>query len=161
MRKNVIFLLISLLRVGCFQNSKASMTGFLKFATKGANYREREMGHSEKIIYSARVEGDNEHDLLAYVISTFPNVKREQAKRWLSSGSIFVNGEPQSKFNLKLFQSDQVVIKSGNFPAELSKQSIIYEDGSMVAVIKPIGITSSSSPLLLRLSSPLFLSYSN
>jgi len=77
--------------------------------------------------------------LLDYVICTFNTVKRNQAKKWLSTKFISVNGIPQTQFNFQLNQNDIVSIASarslnGKDSSVNDEYSIVYDDNDLLVI---------------------------
>lgn len=90
--------------------------------------------------------------LLEFVLTSFPTVKRSQAKQWLTYESILVNDEVQSKFDYELYPGDVVLIRSGKSPivaagASSSSRSALpatistlFEDDHLIVLEKPSGM---------------------
>ena len=54
------------------------------------------------LIHSSIASTGSQATLLDYILAANPTMKRSNIKKYLSFGNVFVNGEPQSQFDLPL-----------------------------------------------------------
>jgi 23S rRNA pseudouridine1911/1915/1917 synthase len=88
-------------------------------------------------------------ELLAYLFSSHPGVKKAKVRQWLKHGSIQVNGRSITRFNHPLQAGDVVLIRDKN---EVRAEGvlpfgmkILFEDASLVVIDKPAGLLSMAS----------------
>lgn len=80
----------------------------------------------------------SEDSLLDFLYKNLEGKSKKEIKSFLRHGQIFINSKKQTKFNFKLKKNDQIVIQQKGknslpFP-------ILYEDDSLIAVTKPVGL---------------------
>ena len=80
-------------------------------------------------------------------------VSRGRIKGWIESGLAMVDGEVAAKGNTKLAQGQAVSIRcAGPEPGESAAEPVrgdiraVYEDGDMLVVVKPAGLTTHPAP---------------
>lgn len=110
-------------------------------------------GEVRRYIHKAVVESSGPLQLLQFLITTLPNVKRTQAKLWLSYDAVVVNGEAQSKFDYGLSPGDLVIVRAGKVAGAGSASartdnlargvSILHEDDHIIVVEKPFNMSVS------------------
>lgn len=80
-------------------------------------------------------------ELLAYLFTAWPEVKKKQVRTWLKYKSVTVNGRVISQFDHPLKKGDVVAIRNDRFAAPDTKLSsgirIRYEDDAILVVEKP------------------------
>lgn len=85
--------------------------------------------------------------LLSFILSRMPDIKRNKAKEWLSSGSLWVNGDPHTQFDYQLFQSDIVQVRSESLRGCIRPGlNVVFDDDVLIAVEKPVGLPVSLDP---------------
>jgi 23S rRNA pseudouridine1911/1915/1917 synthase len=106
-----------------------------------------------KYIHKGEVEQDHPSTLLEYVINVFPDVKRTQAKQWLSFGALMINDETTKRYDHKLEVGDVVLVRSGHIHQERvglnrhglpSGVKVLYEDEDILALSKPAGMVANN-----------------
>lgn len=79
--------------------------------------------------------------LLEYIIGTVPNTKRIQAKKWLQTQSVTVNGIAQSRFDFQLQAYDKICVKSLKHAIPVStfaeRAFIAYDDEDLAIAVLP------------------------
>jgi len=89
-------------------------------------------------------------ELLAFLFTTWPEVKRTQMKLWLKHQAVLVNNRPVTQFNHPLAPGDVITLRTGQGAtpkAELpGGMKIVYEDASIVVIDKPAGLLSMATP---------------
>ena len=86
--------------------------------------------------------------LMPFLISGLQGWSRSTVKQRLKSGCVMVNGEQVTKHNHELVTGDQVVVEAAARGAfSLRPQlDILYKDRDLIAINKPAGMLSVSSP---------------
>ena len=86
--------------------------------------------------------------LMPFLISGLKGWSRSTVKQRLKSGCVMVNGEQVTKHNHELVTGDQVVVEAAARGAfSLRPQlDILYKDRDLIAINKPAGMLSVSSP---------------
>ncbi len=88
-------------------------------------------------------------ELLAFLFTAWPEVKRKQVRNWLKFQSVSVNGRPVSQFNHPLHPGDVVEIRSGRLVAPRkvlpSGIKIRFEDDAVIVIEKPEGLLSMAT----------------
>jgi len=87
-----------------------------------------------------------ECELLAFLLSKYPNLSRNAVKSLLSNHQVSVDGAPVSQFNLKLVKEDIVIVSK----RRISKKTradlpIIFENEEFIVINKPSGLLSIAS----------------
>ena len=106
-----------------------------------------------RYIHKANVDSTGPLQLLQFLTTALPNVKRTQAKLWLSYNAVVVNGEVQSKFDYGLSSGDLVVVRAGKVAGAGSAGartdslargvSVLHEDDDIIVVEKPFNLSVS------------------
>lgn len=87
--------------------------------------------------------------LLDYLFRLYPDSSRTKVKQILGSGTISVNGQATTAFNLALNPGDVVEIASSIKHQKIpSPYPILLEDENFVVIEKPVGIVTSSEQLI-------------
>lgn len=80
-------------------------------------------------------------ELLAYLFTAWPDVKKKQIRTWLKFKSVTVNGQVLTQFNHPLKPGDVVAIRTDRFATPNTKLStgirICYEDDAVIVIEKP------------------------
>lgn len=88
-------------------------------------------------------------ELLSFLFSAWPEVKRKQVRTWLKFQTVTVNGRPISQFNHPLRPGDVVAISEDRFAAPKavlpSGIKIRYEDDTVIVIEKPEGLLSMAT----------------
>jgi len=88
--------------------------------------------------------------LLASLFLIWPDEKKKQIRTWLKFQAITVNGRPVSQFDHPLQMGDTVAVRTDRFAAPKTRLAsglkIYFEDAHLLAVEKPEGLLSISSP---------------
>jgi 23S rRNA pseudouridine1911/1915/1917 synthase len=88
-------------------------------------------------------------ELLAYLFSTWPDVKRKQVRTWLKFQAVTVNDRPVTQFNHSLRPGDVVAIRSDRFAVPktvlASGMKVFFEDASLIVIDKPENLLSVAS----------------
>lgn len=89
---------------------------------------------------------EHQSELLPFLFTALPEVKRNKIRQWLKFDSIRVNGQVANRTNHVLNIGDTVSIEtqtssaaSQSFPAKLK---IVYEDPSLIVIDKPANLLS-------------------
>lgn len=108
-----------------------------------------------RCIHKVIVERSNPTQLLEFLSTTLPGVKRTKAKVWLSHYAVIVNGEIQTKFDYEMYPGDVVIVRSGKASSAASTSrssatlekgvSVIYEDDDIIVVDKPYNMSTSKA----------------
>ncbi len=87
-------------------------------------------------------------ELLTFLFQCYPNKGRNDVKSLLSNHLVLVNGTPISQFNFMLVKGDVVSITEKSIKPQSvnSKIPIVYEDDDFIAINKPYGLLSVSTP---------------
>lgn len=88
-------------------------------------------------------------ELLAYLFSTWPEVKKKQVRQWLKYQAIMVNARPVTQFNHPLHPGDVVAVRSDRFAAPKTVlpggMKVFYEDAALIVIDKPADLLSIAS----------------
>lgn len=88
-------------------------------------------------------------ELLAYLFTAWPEVKKTQIRQWLKHQAVTVNDRPISQFNHPLRPGDVVAIRGDRFAAPktalASGLKIYFEDADILVVDKPTDLLSIAS----------------
>lgn len=84
---------------------------------------------------------ENPVNLITFLISKFPEMKKNTIKDYISNGSILVNSKIQTKATLLLNIGDKIEISYNKRPLQnLYNLEILYSDPNLAVVIKPEGL---------------------
>jgi 23S rRNA pseudouridine1911/1915/1917 synthase len=85
-------------------------------------------------------------ELLAYLFSAWPEVKKKQVRTWLKHQAILVNERPVTQFNHPLYPGDVVAVKIGGFTTARTGlpvgMKVHFEDASLIVIHKPENLLS-------------------
>ena len=88
-------------------------------------------------------------ELLTYLFTTWPEVKRKQVRTWLKFQAVTVNDRPITQFNHGLLPGDVVAIRSDRFAVPktvlASGMKVFFEDASLIVIDKPENLLSVAS----------------
>jgi 23S rRNA pseudouridine1911/1915/1917 synthase len=88
-------------------------------------------------------------ELLAFLFSAWPELKKKQIRTWLKFQSITVNGRPVTQFDHPLEKGDVVAVRTDRFAVPktvLSKgMKVYFEDAAIIVIDKPEGLLSIAS----------------
>ncbi len=96
----------------------------------------------------------SEGRLLAYLIESLPDLKRNSIKKFLKFSCVSVNGKMTTQFDHPLRAGDEVaIVTDQNRPATPSKRfnlEIVYEDDGLIVINKPAGLLTIGSEKVQR-----------
>ena len=88
-------------------------------------------------------------ELLAYLFSIWPEVKKKQVKMWLKYQAIMVNGRPVTQFNQPLHPGDVVAVRTDRFATPKTVlpggMNVFFEDAALIVINKPADLLSIAS----------------
>ena len=87
-----------------------------------------------------------ETELLAFLLTKYPNLSRNNVKNLLSNHQVAVDGAPVSQFNFKLVKDDVVIVSRCRIAKKNRKNlPIIFENNEFIVINKPAGLLSVAS----------------
>lgn len=85
-------------------------------------------------------------ELLVFLFTEWPEVKKKQVRTWLKFRAVTVNGVPVTRFDHPLVPGDVVAIEARRSPRRVTELAsglrILFEDVSVIVVEKPAGLLS-------------------
>lgn len=85
-------------------------------------------------------------ELLPFLFTEWPEVKKKRVRTWLKFGAVTVNGLPVTRFDHPLRRGDVVAIRTDQPPARKAEFAsglrILFEDPALLIVEKPTGLLS-------------------
>lgn len=88
-------------------------------------------------------------ELLAFMLATWPEMKRTRLKQWLKHEAVTVNDRPITQFNHLLVPGDKVAIRGGGKAPEKATLpagiKLLHEDDAILVIDKPSGLLSIAS----------------
>ena len=116
---------------------------------------------SFSFIHRGKVTDTDPLQLLDFVCSTFPDVKRTAAKQWLKYNSIVVNEEPQAQHDFPLRVGDWVAVRKstggssgsggggggGGGGLAAAGLRLLHADDALFVVDKPAGMPLAAAPI--------------
>ena len=132
------------LRIAAVQAYKITLSGIMSRgpSTQGNS---RESSSASGLVHRSVFDGGaySDHgkvELLDYILTVNPTMKKSTAKKFLQLNGVFVNGEPQSQFNLPLIKGDLIEVRSGKSDGTKTSKSrldVLFEDEDIIVVNKP------------------------
>ena len=124
------------------QNSKSQVS------TNKVPLTSRSYDQDERVIFKAELKEGDPVKLLEYMVQIIPNARKTQAKKWLQTQSVSINGVTQSHFDFQLQKYDTISVHSGKQRKlgvhDLKHDSFVtHEDKDMVVAILPSATTES------------------
>ncbi|MEI6034787.1 MAG: RluA family pseudouridine synthase [Verrucomicrobiae bacterium] len=88
-------------------------------------------------------------ELLAFLFSSWPEIKKSKVRSWLKHQSVLVNGEPVTQFNHLLDPGDVIGIRTVRYAAPRTPLSsgikAWFEDSHVIVIDKPPDLLSIAS----------------
>lgn len=88
-------------------------------------------------------------ELLAYLFTAWPEVKKKQIRTWLKFQTVTVNGRPVTQFDHPLKRGDVVAVRSDRFAVPRTilgaGMKVYFEDAHIIVIDKPEGLLSIAS----------------
>ena len=88
-------------------------------------------------------------ELLAFLFTAWPDLKKKQIRTWLKFQAVTVNGRPVTQFDHPLLKGDVVAIRTDRFAVPktvLAKgMKVYFEDATIIVIDKPEGLLSIAS----------------
>ena len=88
-------------------------------------------------------------ELLAFLFTNLPEVKKTKVRNWLKHGCVLVNERPRTQFNLPLVPGDVVTVRSEKETRTVNtlprSMKIHYEDAHLIVIDKPKNLLAIAS----------------
>jgi len=88
-------------------------------------------------------------ELLAYLFTQWPDLKKKQIRNWLKFQAVTVNGLPVTQFDHPLVAGDTVAIRSDRFAVPKTSLAsgikVYFEDATLIVIDKPENLLSVAS----------------
>lgn len=86
-------------------------------------------------------------DLMSFLSECYPDSPRTRIKKLLKNGAVRINGRIVTLHSFMLKEGDELEISSfsGQIEREVLPFPVLYEDGDIIIVDKPVGLSTSST----------------
>ncbi len=88
-------------------------------------------------------------ELLPFLFTAYPDVKRTKVRQWLKFGAVLINGVPTTRFNTQLQPGDVVSVRSEKAAREQNLlppgMTVLHEDPEIIVINKPENLLTIAS----------------